>query len=127
MWTGIKTLALARYHKDGSLDQSFFGGNISASMARWSPTLCVGKTDGSSARSSCVADGKILAAGFTNAQCAAPKSAHFALARYTAQGTLDTTFSADDGNCIPGTIVTILEMQKRDRLLMHCLCKPTVK
>ena len=101
--SGIKTFALARYHKDGSLDQSFFGGNTR--MHGIVVTNFMGGETEGQARAVCMQDdGKIIAAGYTNALCA--NSTQFALVRYTAQGMLDQNFKGDDSAAIRGTIVT---------------------
>ena len=75
--------ALTRYNSDGSLDTSFNGdGKL---------TTDFGSGDDHSISISVQADGKILAAGYsfngTNYD--------FALVRYNADGTLDTSFSGD--------------------------------
>lgn len=101
--SGVKTFALARYLKDGSLDTSFYDGNTETRGTIVTNFLC-GETD-AAARAVCVqADGKILAAGYTNAYCGGCNNTHFALARYTAQGALDRSFGSD--SCVPGTLVT---------------------
>jgi uncharacterized delta-60 repeat protein len=76
--------ALARYDTDGSLDTTFSGdGKAMTSFTnRWDIALGVGVQS----------DGKIVAAGDAGARGSNPK---VALARYNADGTLDTTFSGD--------------------------------
>lgn len=100
--SGIKTFALARYHKDGLLDQSFFGGN-SATHGMVITNFMCGETEGAIRAIRIQADGKILAGGYTNAFCGGQNS-HFALARYTAQGMLDPHFGSSSS--VPGTLVT---------------------
>lgn len=103
--SGVKTFALARYHQDGSLDNSFFGGNTKMHGTVITNFMC-GETEGA-ARAVCVqADGKILAGGYTNAFSGGQNNTHFALVRYNAQGVLDLGFGADNTSAIPGTIVT---------------------
>jgi len=103
--SGVKTFALARYHQDGSLDNSFFGGNTKTHGTVITNFMC-GETEGV-ARAVCVhADGKILVGGYTNAFSGGQNITHFALARYNAQGTLDVGFGADNTVAVPGTIVT---------------------
>jgi uncharacterized delta-60 repeat protein len=76
--------ALARYNANGTLDTSFSGdGKV---MTDFTPGL-----DGA-AGVVIQADGKIVAAGTAYADCGCNK---FALARYNANGTLDTTFGGN--------------------------------
>lgn len=100
--SGVKTFALARYLKDGSLDISFYDGNTVTHGTVVTNFMC-GETE-AAARAVCVqADGKILAGGYTNAYCGG-NNTHFALVRYTAQGALDVSFGSD--SAVPGTLVT---------------------
>jgi uncharacterized delta-60 repeat protein len=72
--------ALARYHPDGTLDTTFSGdGKVITDFGndKWDESQSVAVQ----------ADGKILVAGFS--------AGDFALARYNANGSLDTTFSGD--------------------------------
>ncbi|UHC20013.1 hypothetical protein LRS73_34150 (plasmid) [Methylobacterium currus] len=84
--------ALARYNADGSLDTSFGqGGKV---------TTPVGSA-GEVGRSITIqADGKILLGGMTETGSGRRSSASFALARYNADGSLDTGFGQG------GTLVT---------------------
>jgi uncharacterized delta-60 repeat protein len=79
--------ALARYNVDGSLDPTFgIGGKVVTSFGEQSSADAVLVQP----------DGKIVAAGIAYAKthpCCAPSD--FALARYNADGNLDTTFSGD--------------------------------
>ncbi len=76
-------IALARYNADGSLDLSFDGdGKVIT------PVL----SSGDSARSVVIQpDGKIVAAGYSSNG----SNSDFALVRYNADGSLDTTFDGD--------------------------------
>ncbi len=76
--------ALVRYNPDGSLDTSFDGdGKV---------TTDFGSTNGESARSVALQpDGKIVVAGSINNS----SQSDFAVARYNADGSLDTSFSGD--------------------------------
>jgi uncharacterized delta-60 repeat protein/uncharacterized repeat protein (TIGR01451 family) len=80
---GTNDFALARYNADGSLDTTFDGdGKVTTDFA------------GSSDQAFAVAiqgDGKIVAAGFAHVS----GTNDFAVARYNAAGSLDTTFSGD--------------------------------
>jgi uncharacterized delta-60 repeat protein len=77
--------ALARYNPDGSLDQSFDGdGRV---------TTDFGVDESGSAGAAIQADGKIVAAGFT--QNVATQAMDFALARYNPDGSLDQSFHGD--------------------------------
>jgi uncharacterized delta-60 repeat protein len=77
--------ALARYNSDGSLDATFgTGGKVT--------TDYFGRNDGAAAVA-VDGSGKIVAAGF--AFSGAFPSVEFALARYNADGSLDTTFGTD--------------------------------
>ncbi len=76
---------VARYNPDGSLDTTFSGDG-------WVQTDFFGSGD---AASDVVLQGnKILAAGYADAGSTSGKG-HFALARYTANGDLDSTFDGD--------------------------------
>jgi uncharacterized delta-60 repeat protein len=92
--------ALARYNADGSLDTSF-GSNGSVLTQ-------VGLGEGSDDELKALAvqpDGKLVGAGF-----AATGQSQFALARYNADGSLDTTFNPHGapGTGTPGTVLTSL-------------------
>jgi uncharacterized delta-60 repeat protein len=82
---GNPDFALARYNTDGSLDVTFDGdGKVTTDFA--------GSID--EARGVAIqADGKIVAAGFTDVS--GPFGFAFALARYNTNGSLDTTFDGD--------------------------------
>ncbi|MBI4259883.1 MAG: hypothetical protein HY658_04895 [Actinobacteria bacterium] len=76
--------ALVRYNPDGTLDTTFSGdGKQTTNFTAWSDSLL-----GLAVQ----ADQKIVAAGSAAAGGTNPR---FALARYNADGTLDTTFSGD--------------------------------
>ena len=70
-------LALARYRADGSLDTAFSGGTVTTDLggSDYAQSLAI------------QADGRIVVAGSSGAD--------FALARYRADGSLDTSFSGD--------------------------------
>ena len=70
-------LALARYRADGSLDPAFSGGTVTTDLggSDYAQSLAI------------QADGRIVVAGSSGAD--------FALARYRADGSLDTSFSGD--------------------------------
>src|SRR6185295_1555065 len=74
--------ALARYNPNGSLDTTFSGDG--------KQTTDFGDSDGANAVG-LQADGRIVTVGFTGVG----NTSAFALARYTANGSLDTTFSGD--------------------------------
>lgn len=103
--SGVKTFALARYHKDGSLDQSFYAGNTRLPGTIITNFMC-GETEGAARAVRVQSDGKIVAAGYTNAFCGGRDVTRFALARYTAQGMLDSSFGADTTAKLPGTVIT---------------------
>ncbi|MBW1783032.1 MAG: hypothetical protein JRL30_20105 [Deltaproteobacteria bacterium] len=80
--------ALARYNSDGSLDTTFGNGNGYV-ITR------VGDDVGSHGRAVAIdATGNILLAGYTDDW---DGDNHFALARYSSNGSLDTTFGDGDG------------------------------
>ena len=81
---GPKTdFALARYNADGSLDSSFgTAGTV---------TTPIGSHDDFATSLALQPDGKIVAAGVSDDG----STQNFALARYNADGSLDTTFGAD--------------------------------
>jgi uncharacterized delta-60 repeat protein len=77
--------AIARYAVDGSLDTTFAGdGKQTTDLAGWDAASAVAIQD----------DRKIVVAGTTNAGAFVGDD-DFALARYSADGSLDTTFSGD--------------------------------
>jgi len=77
---GNTTFALARYNAAGSLDTSFgTGGKV---------TTAIGSTDDEVLALVLQPDGKLVAAGFT----ASAGNTAFALVRYNADGSLDTSF-----------------------------------
>ncbi|MGI9113087.1 MAG: delta-60 repeat domain-containing protein [Gaiellaceae bacterium] len=78
---GIGDLALARYHRDGSLDASFgIGGKRTTEFGLGDIAYELALQ----------ADGKIVAAG----RASAPGGSNFALARYNLDGGLDPTFGS---------------------------------
>jgi uncharacterized delta-60 repeat protein len=80
---GVLSFALARYHTDGTLDTSFGGdGKVITDF-----TSSVDEAHGIAFQ----ADGKIVAEGLANGE----RNGKFALARYNADGTLDTSFGGD--------------------------------
>jgi uncharacterized delta-60 repeat protein len=82
-YSGSNNFALARYNANGSLDTSFDGdGKLTTDFG--------GGTDMAFAVA-LQADGKIVAAG----EATVTSNIDFALARYNANGSLDTTFSGD--------------------------------
>ncbi|MCU7842016.1 MAG: DUF4347 domain-containing protein, partial [Candidatus Thiodiazotropha sp. (ex Troendleina suluensis)] len=79
--------ALVRYNSDGSLDATFDG---NSGFGNGIVTTDIGTSSADTGYSVAVqADGKILVAGLSNND--------FALARYNADGSLDTTFDGDSG------------------------------
>ena len=81
--SGHDDLALARYNAaDGSLDTSFDGDG--------KQTTDLGANDGANAVA-LQGDGRIVAAGWSNT----PSDSNFAIARYNANGSLDTGFDSD--------------------------------
>ena len=76
---------LARFNADGSLDTSFDAdGKVTTDM--------VGGTAGRGAGVAIQPDGKIVVAGCTGSRRRQPQPLDFALARYNADGSLDTSF-----------------------------------
>jgi len=89
--------ALARYNADGSLDSSFgSGGKVTDSIGPGSDAI---------QDIALQPDGKIVVAGFSTA---AATSDDFALARYNANGTLDTSFGSG------GHVVTVFNADYDD-------------
>lgn len=82
--------ALARYNVDGTLDATFSGDGIQ--------TTNFGTTEAAFAVA-LAPGGKIVVAGYTHPSDGTPQD--YAVARYNADGTLDTTFS-DDGKQVTG-------------------------
>jgi uncharacterized delta-60 repeat protein len=82
-FAGSEDFALARYNADGNLDTAFgTGGRV---------TTDFGGNDDQANAVALQSDGKIVVAGFSNGPTAGPD---FALARYNADGSLDTTFGS---------------------------------
>jgi uncharacterized delta-60 repeat protein len=82
--SGRTVFALARYNADGSLDTSFSGdGQLTMDFGSW---------DDLANSVAIQADGKIVVAGWSSL---IDGSVDFALARYNADGSLDTSFSGD--------------------------------
>jgi uncharacterized delta-60 repeat protein len=98
--------AAARYLSNGTIDTTFgVGGKVRTDF---------GDQNFDRARSAALqADGRIVAAGFAISQNGG--SQNFAVARYTASGILDTTFSGDGrtqidfGNCCQGATKVLLQ------------------
>ena len=77
---------LMRYNADGTLDTSFGGGDGIV-------TTAIGSSDDEAHAVALQSDGRIVVAGFTTSGI----QRDFALVRYLADGTLDTTFGGGDG------------------------------
>ena len=77
-FTSNGDFVVVRYNPDGSLDTSFSGDGIVTTPIGGDAVGCSVKVQ---------PDGRIVVGGFSNGD--------FAVARYTANGTLDTTFSGD--------------------------------
>ncbi|MCP4963800.1 MAG: hypothetical protein GY926_01025, partial [bacterium] len=80
----IHDFALARYNTDGSLDTAFGGDGI--------VTLAIGPWNDFNYSVAVQSDGNILVAGYSESES---EQANFAVVRYTADGSLDTTFDSD--------------------------------
>ncbi|MFN6130640.1 MAG: beta strand repeat-containing protein, partial [Planctomycetota bacterium] len=83
--TTTEEFALARYNADGTFDTTFGSGGIVTTRVGWNTSIAYSVTLQS--------DGKIVVSGTTTEE--------FALARYNADGSLDTTFNRTvtlDGN-----------------------------
>src|SRR4030095_15235909 len=76
--------ALARYNTNGSLDTTFGNGGI--------VTTAIGNTDDTAQAVVIQPDGKIVAAGNSDASTSDNPAHRFALVRYNSNGTLDSTF-----------------------------------
>ncbi len=79
--------AIARYNTNGTLDTTFAGDGMQATAMPGGDDHATGVA--------LQADGKILVVGFTGFGGVCCSSHSFALARYNANGSLDTTFSGD--------------------------------
>jgi uncharacterized delta-60 repeat protein len=83
--TGNSFFAIVRYNPDGSLDTTFNGGRVLTTFAD------IGGAGNSEINSIAIQpDGRIVAAGYFITTSTGQRQ--FALARYNADGTLDTTF-----------------------------------
>jgi len=76
--------ALARYNTNGNLDTTFGNGGI--------VTTAIGATDDTAQAVVIQPDGKIVAAGNSDASTSDSSAYRFALVRYNSDGTLDPTF-----------------------------------
>lgn len=96
---GGANYALARYHPDGSLDASFGGDGIVVTA------IAPGDNRDNANAVALQADGKIVAAGGVRT---APSSStnDFVVARYNADGSLDTSFGGGDGIVITAVAPT---------------------
>jgi uncharacterized delta-60 repeat protein len=81
--SGVNDFAVVRYNTDGSLDTSFSGDGI--------VTTAIGAFDDRSYSIALQSDGKIITAGSSSLS----SYYNFALVRYNADGTLDTSFNGD--------------------------------
>ena len=88
--------ALARYNTNGSLDTTFGNGGI--------VTTAIGTTDDTAQAVVIQPDGKIVAAGNSDASTSDSPAHRFALVRYNSNGTLDPTFGT--GGIVTTTIGT---------------------
>ncbi len=92
-----QTFGVARFNSNGSLDTDF--NTIGTATTR------IGNENNPSYRSSVAiqTDGKIVVAGNVNDQDSGKQL--FGVARFNADGSLDTNFGAGSGTTIPGTVV----------------------
>lgn len=88
---GASDFAIARYNTDGTLDTSFSGDGLL--NLTFSTTSFFGQAEFATSIKQ-QADGKLLVVGYTNSDTTLGDN-DFALARINADGSLDTTFSAD--------------------------------
>ncbi len=96
---GDSNFALVRYNSDGGVDTTFGDNSI------FPGTTLLDFRDGFIDEARAIAlqpDGKIVVAGFSTAPTGV--DGNFALVRYNANGTLDTTFG--DNSIFPGTVLT---------------------
>jgi uncharacterized delta-60 repeat protein len=99
MFVGIYEFALARYNNDGTLDSSFGTGGIVVTNV--ATLFSLGVFTFSEINSIALqTDGKIVAGGYTS-----DILANFALARYNADGTLDSSFGT--GGVVVTNIATV--------------------
>src|SRR4051812_43515496 len=89
--SGHNLFGLVRYNADGSLDTTFGagvpGGNVTLPIMN-----AGGVRDASATAVAIQADGKILVAGTAKSAATATSNQDFVLARFNADGTIDTTF-----------------------------------
>ena len=79
--------ATARYETNGSLDVAFGTGGV--------VTTPIGSLEGYATSVALAPDGKIIAAGFVNNGTTDTRNYDFALVRYRANGSLDSTFNSN--------------------------------
>lgn len=80
----ITRFAIARHHPGGALDESF---SVDGKLTTWFPNSSESRARGIAIQG----NGKIVVAGYSRE----PGGERFAIARYNANGSLDTSFSAD--------------------------------
>jgi uncharacterized delta-60 repeat protein len=96
---GVINFGVARFTADGILDTTFnSGGAIPGTVS----TLVGGGTSSFGIGVALQSDGKIVVTGFTSVDGAN----NFGVARFTADGILDTTFNS--GGAMPGTVSTLV-------------------
>jgi uncharacterized delta-60 repeat protein len=95
---GLHNFALARYNTNGSLDPTFGnGGKVVTTF---------GLNHQESVKAMAIQpDGKIVAVGSTGILDSTTYEGHFAVARYNANGTLDTTFGPSHNGLVTTSIV----------------------
>lgn len=98
---GSSRWCLARYHSDGSIDESFFGGRA---IFKGTVITFFGGDSNSCANALALSgDGKIIAAGSSHTN---PDKTYFALARYNLDGSLDVSFNVQAKGSTAGTVRT---------------------
>jgi len=114
--------SLARYNADGTFDTAFGNGGIVITP------VAIGTIGDAGTSVALQADGKILVGGFT----AANGNLDFAVVRYNANGTIDTTFGGGDGIAItavgPGAAADQalhLAVQSDGKIVLVGLTQPT--
>jgi uncharacterized delta-60 repeat protein len=103
--------AVARYNPNGSLDSSFDGdGRVL--------TAFTSLTD-SAVDAVVQPDGRIVVGGYAGFSFTPPHNQHYALARYNADGSLDTGFDGDGKvTTIPGTYTEDVALQGDGKILL---------
>ncbi len=125
--SGVRTFALTRFTSAGEFDHSFFTGGLSKVPGTVITSFGYGETEGQAHALVVQADGKIVAAGYTNSNACDTTGTRFALMRCDAQGKLDASFGGSEFACIPGTVITSFDPTEKRASAQALVLQPDGK